>query len=392
MNTAFGRSLSLLLICGMLLAACQSSTLVPSPTAALHAAPIVVRTSAGSGRTGDLGGGYRDGPASEAQFRRPAALALHPSGYLLVADEKNHRIRAISPDGLVTTLAGSGPTGAVRGGYVDGPANQARFADPIGLCVGSDGTVFVADSDNQRIRAISPNGIVSTLAGSGDFGKLIGNYRDGPASEAQFNRPYDVVTDDVGNVYVADYFNNRVRCISPDGQVATLAGDGQPGHADGVGTAARLAYPNRLARDTQGNLYLTEGHSGDLGEWVSGNRVRAITPDGAVTTLAGSGAASYADGLAALAAFDTPMGVDVDAAGNVYVSEYLNHCIRIITPEGQVSTLAGRCGVSGYLDGGAGEARFSYPMDVLVSETQNLLYVADFGNHRIRTITLPPAP
>ncbi|MBM4429209.1 MAG: gluconolaconase, partial [Chloroflexi bacterium] len=158
---------------------------------------------------------------------------------------------------------------------------------------------------------------------------------------------------------------------------------------DGIGSAAQLAYPNRLALDREGNLYLSEGHSGDLGEWVSGNRVRRITPLGTVSTLAGNGAAGYADGTASEAEFNTPMGLDVDTEGNIYVAEYLNHCIRVITPDAQVHTLAGTCGVHGYQDGPAPSALFSYPMDVSVSETKKLLYIADFGNHRIRAVTLP---
>jgi len=384
-----GQWLPMLMILCMLLGACRSGN---APSTLPHQAPVtsaVVQTFAGSGRTGDLGGGYLDGPALQAQFRRPAALAMDAAGNLYIADEKNHRIRAISRDGIVTTVAGSGPTGPMMGDYVDGPSTRARFADPIGICVAPDGTVFVADSDNQRIRAISPDGSVSTVAGTGDYGKLIGGYRDGPSDKAQFNRPYDVELDGDGNLYVAGYFNNVVRCISPSGEVTTVAGNGQPGHADGVGTAAQLAYPNRLARDRHGSLYVTEGHSGDLGEWVSGNRVRRVTLQGEVTTVAGSGEAGHTDGPAMLAEFNTPMGIDVDAEGYIYVSEYLNHCIRILSPNGEVSTLAGKCGVSGYRDGLAAEALFSYPMDVLVSTTGSLLYVADFGNHRIRTITLP---
>jgi hypothetical protein len=381
------RSLKALVTCCLVLAACQCVGDVPSPPESTPAATATVQTVAGSGRIGDLGGGYLDGPALQAQFRRPAALAVDAVGNLYVADEKNHRIRVISPDGMVSTVAGSGPTGPVMGGYVDGPVSRARFADPIGIRIAADGTIYVADSDNQRIRVASPQGIVSTLAGSGDCAKLIGDYKDGPGHQAQFNRPYDVELDDDGNLYVADYFNNVVRRVSADGKVTTLAGNGQPGHADGIGAGAQLAYPNRLARDAHGNLYLTEGHSGDLGEWVSGNRVRKLTLQGQVTTLAGSGAAGYADGPALLAEFNTPMGIDVDIEGNVYVSEYLNHCIRTITAQGQVSTFAGKCGVPGYKDGPAEEALFSYPMDVLVSETEQVLYVADFGNHRIRSIT-----
>jgi sugar lactone lactonase YvrE len=349
---------------------------------------LLVSTVAGSGKVGDLGGGYADGPALQAEFRRPAALAMDAAGNLYIADEKNHRIRVLSPDRIVSTLAGSGPSGAALGGYVDGPATVARFADPIGLCVAVDGSLYVADSDNQRIRRVSPDGSVSTWAGSGDFVKLVGGYADGPREAAQFNRPYDVVMDDQGNLFVADYFNNIIRRIGADGQVSTLAGNGLPGHQDGSGSAAQLAYPNRLVFRS-GNLYVTEGHSRDMWEMESGNHVRKITLQGQVSTLAGSGVAGDADGPSAAAQFDTPMGVDMDAQGNLYVAEYLGHCIRIVSPDGQVNTLAGTCGTQGYQDGPATTALFSYPMDVLVSEAEHLLYIADFGNHRIRAITLP---
>jgi DNA-binding beta-propeller fold protein YncE len=398
-----------------LLAACQAGPIpqvtptIPWPTVRQG---LTVSTVAGSGKLGDLGGGYVDGPALQAEFRRPAALAMDAAGNVYIADEKNHRIRVLTRNGIVSTVAGSGPTGAAQGGYVDGPADAARFADPIGLCVAADGSLYVADSDNQRIRRIAPvgtpssfrptasacrggtarvlggNGSVSTWAGSGDSVKLIGGYLDGPGEVAQFNRPYDVAVDDQGNLFVADYFNNVIRRIGTDGRVFTLAGNGLPGHKDGPSGATQLAYPNRLILRS-GILYFTEGHSRDMWEMESGNHVRKLTLQGQVSTVAGSGAAGYADGPSAVAQFDTPMGIDVDARGNIYVSEYLGHCIRIITPDGQVHTLAGTCGTQGYQDGPATTALFSYPMDVLVSEAEHVLYVADFGNHRIRAITLP---
>jgi sugar lactone lactonase YvrE len=384
----------LLTACAMLpgpLLACQArpsrqvTRTIPWPTVRQN---LIVSTVAGSGRVGDLGGGYTDGPALLAEFRHPAALAMDPAGNLYIADEKNHRIRVLTPNGIVSTVAGSGPTGAAHGGYADGPADTARFADPIGLCVAADGSLYVADSDNQRIRRVAPDGFVSTWAGSGDSVKLVGGYLDGPREVAQFNRPYDVAADDRGNLFVADYFNNLIRRIGTDGQVSTLAGNGLPGRQDGPSGTTQLAYPNRLIL-VSGILYFTEGHSRDMWEMESGNHVRKLTPQGQVSTVAGSGAAGYADGPSAVARFDTPMGTDVDAEGNIYVSEYLGHCIRIVTPDGQVSTLAGTCGTQGYQDGPATSALFSYPMDVLVSAAEHLLYVADFGNHRIRTITLP---
>ncbi len=314
---------------------------------------------------------------------------MDAAGNIYVADMKNQRIRMIRPDGYVLTLAGNGPAGPMMGGYVDGPASAVRFADPTGLCVAPDGSIYVADTDNQRIRRISPRGEVTTLAGSGASGLILGGYVDGPALQARFSRPYDVVMGDSGDLYVADFYNHAIRRIAPDGQVSTLVGSGVWGHKDGSGQAAELAYPNRIALDQLGNLYVTEGHSRDMYERRSGNRVRKIARDGIVTTVAGSGKPDYADGPATIAHMDTPMGLDVDSAGNIYVADYLNHCIRVVTPDGYVRTLAGIARLQGYRDGAADSALFSYPMDVLVNESERLLYVADVGNHRVRAITLP---
>jgi sugar lactone lactonase YvrE len=362
----------------------QKTPVIPWPTVREG---LTVSTVAGSSKVGELGGGYADGPALQAEFRRPAALAMDVKGNLYIADQKNQRIRVLTPDRTISTVAGSGPAGAL-GGYLDGPTNSARFADPIGLCVAADGSLYVADSDNQRIRRIAPDGTVSTWAGSGAPVRAIGDYMDGPRETAQFSRPYDVAIDDQGNLYVADFFNNAIRRVGADGRVSTVAGNGLPGYRDGSGSAAQLAFPNRLVLKG-GNLYFTEGHARDMWEMESGNRIRRITPAGRVTTVAGSGAAGYADGPAATAQFDSPMGVDMDARGNLYVADYLGHCIRIIHADGQVNTLAGTCGTQGYQDGPATTALFSYPMDVLVSDAEHLLYVADLGNHRIRAITLP---
>ena len=387
------RWMCLEVLAALVLAACRgplTPTPLPSPTANPPAATAgsVVCTVAGSGKLGDLGGGYVDGPALQAQFRRPAALARDAAGSLYVADLKNQRIRKLTPAGQVVTVAGSGSAGPVQGDYVDGPVQSARFADPIGVCLLPDGRLCVADSDNHRIRLIS-NGTVSTLAGSGACGVLLGGYRDGPASEAEFSRPYDVVLGHQGDVFVADHFNHVIRRITPDGRVSTWAGNGVCGFADGPGSSARLAYPNRLAIDARGNLYFTECHSRDMYESRSGNRVRRTTPEGQVSTVAGSGKPDFQDGPAATAQFDTPMGLEVDLAGNVYVADYLNHCIRVITPGGEVRTLAGTARLEGYQDGPAASALFSYPTDVLVSPEQRTLYVTDFGNHRIRAISLP---
>jgi sugar lactone lactonase YvrE len=345
-----------------------------------------VATLAGKGKIGPLGGGFADGPALDAQFHDPMGLAIDEQGNLYVSDWGNHRIRMITPGGMVTTVAGSGTPGPY-GDIVDGPVDIARLFGPEGLTLDSQGNIYVADTLNNRIRRISPDGMVSTLAGSGPgtvYG-FDGALVDGPADTARFNDPSDVAVDAEGVLYVTDRLNHVIRKITPDGQVSTFAGSGQPGTTDGIGTAASFELPNRIAIDRKGNLYVTEGRFLDFGEQTYGFRVRKITPDAKVTTLAGTGEPGYRDGPALNAEFDVPIGIDVDDTGNVYIVESGAHRIRRISPDGIVSTVAGS-GIAGYADGPAREAMFWYPTDIAVGSAGKL-YVADWKNHRIRVIT-----
>jgi sugar lactone lactonase YvrE len=184
---------------------------------------------------------------------------------------------------------------------------------------------------------------------------------------------------------VTDRLNHVIRKITPDGQVSTFAGAGEPGISDGIGAAASFELPNRIAIDKWGNLYVTEGRFLDFGEQTYGFRVRKITPDAKVTTLAGTGEPGHRDGPGLTAEFDVPIGIDVDAKSNVYVVDSGAHRIRRISPDGVVSTVAGS-GSAGYTDGPVSEAEFWYPADIAVGP-DGQLYIADWKNHRIRVIT-----
>ena len=320
-----------------------------------------VTTFAGSGTAGSA-----DGTGGFASFNAPYGLAFDPAGNLLVADAGNHRIRKISPSRAVTTFAGSGSIGKV-----DGTGWTASFDYPVGIAVDPSGTAYVADADNHLIRKISPAGAVTTFAGTGVQG-----YQDGPGASAKFYLPTSLVIDAGGNLIVSDYGNNRIRKISPAGVVSTFAGSGNYGGTNGTGTAASFGYPQGLALDTAGNIFVA-----DLGM----NQVRRITPAGVVSTFAGSGMVGSADGPAATASFNMPWAIAVDGAGNVFVGDNRNSAVRKITPGGTVSTLAG-AGSAGFADGAGSSARFLYPWGAAADAAGNV-YVADSGNHRIRKIS-----
>jgi sugar lactone lactonase YvrE len=336
----------------------------------------VVSVLAGSGASG-----YVDGSGTAAQFSYPNGVAVDGAGNLYVADENNHRIRKISSGGEATTLAGSGGTGDSNGGYADGPGTAAQFFRPFGVAVDGAGNVYVADTYNHRIRKITSDGEVTTLAGSGASG-----YADGTGTAAQFTFPSGVAVDGAGNVYVGDYNNHRIRKITPGGEVTTLAGSGATGafnggYADGPGTAAQFYSPMGVAVDSAGNVYVAD---------MNNHRIRKITPGGVVTTLAGSGASGYTEGTGTEAQFYAPRSVAVDSAGNVYVVDNFNQRIRKITPGGVVTTLAGSgatgMGNGGYAEGPGTEAQFSNPLGVAVDSAGNV-YVTDTNNQRIRKIT-----
>jgi uncharacterized protein (TIGR03437 family) len=292
-----------------------------------------------------------------ARFNSPAGVALDNDGNVYVAEQNNHRIRKITSAGMVSTLAGN------TNGYLDATGTSARFNTPNGVAVGvSSGSVYVyvADYNNNRIRRITSAGVVITVA----------------ESFTEFDSPNDVAVDVSGNVYVSCFDNHRIYKINTSGTVSLLAGSTQ-GYREGTGAAAQFNNPNGVAVDAVGNVYVAD---------LDNNRIRRITSDGKVTTLAGSGTYGNADGQGTAAQFSEPAGIAIDAAGNVYVADFSNHRIRRITPSGMVGTLAGS--TYGYTNGTGTSAKFSYPHGIAVNAAGTLLYVGDMNNQVIRKITL----
>ena len=326
---------------------------------------VVVSTLAGSaGQTGTS-----DGQGAAARFTFPTGIAVDSSGSIYVADQSYHIIRKITSGGLVSTFAGS----AGQVGSSDGQGAAARFRGPFGIAIDSSGAIYVADSENQLIRKITPGGLVSTLAGSaGQSGSA-----DGQGASARFNNPYGVAIDSSGSVYVADSSNNLIRKITPGGLVSTFAGSVfQGGSADGQGAAARFNSPFGVAVDSSGSIYVAD--------WFN-CLIRKITSGGLVSTLAGSaGQSGFADGQGAAARFNNPQGIAVDSIGNIYVADNGNDLIRKITPWGFTSTLAGNAGQQGYTDGAP--SKFYNPPGVAV-DSSGTIYVADAYNRIIRKIS-----
>lgn len=320
----------------------------------------VVTTLAGSGRSGNT-----NGIGAAASFSLVTGLAVDAGGTVYVADQSNNRIRKITPSGVVTTFAGSGAY------YnADGVGTAASFRGPTAVAVGAAGTVYVADQYNNKIRKISPAGVVTTLAGSASWG-----YLDGPAATATFSAPVGVAVDAEGTVFVVDRDNHAIRKITPAGVVTTLAGWGYPGRTDGTGWAAGFSWPNSIAVDGAGTLYVSEQY-----------KIRKITPDVVVTTLAGASPSTRTiNGTGTAASLYNPQGVAVDAAGVTYVLDTTNSIIRKITPAGVVTTFAG-AGSLGDVDGTVVAASLSQPSGLSVDSSGNI-YVADSGNYRVIKIT-----
>ena len=309
---------------------------------------------------GAVSAGSVDGPGSAARFNSPSGIGVDPSGNIYVADAGNGTIRKISPAGVVTTLAGKAGAPYAPHTSLDGTGAAAWFGNPEGLAVDSNGVIFVV-SDNT-VRKITPSGVVTTLAGS--------------IISLEFNSPKAVAIDSVANLYVADIYD--IKRIAAAGGDSTLVAGGYLGSADGTGNAAKFYIPSGVAVGPAGEIYVAD-------TW--NHTIRKISPGGVVTTFAGTaGVMGYADGSGPAARFNFPEGLAVDAAGNLYVADSGNSVIRKITPAGVVTTVAGRAGQDGHVDGAAASALF-FGLRALALDAFGNLLVAENSNNTIRKIT-----
>ena len=341
----------------------------------------VIRTVAGSNVRGFAGDG---GSATSAAFDQPRAAAVGPDGSVYIADTFNHRIRRVDPGGAVTTLAGTGEPNFSGDG---GPAAAATLQLPQGLAVDPPGAaLFVADSGNHRIRRVDlATGVITTFAG----GPVPGFAGDGgPATAALLEDPKGVVAAPSGDVYIADSGNERLRRVDRSGTITTVAGSGATGFAGdgGPATAAQFDAPRAVALDGAGNLYVADDNN---------DRVRRIDPAGIITTVAGSGTEGFAgDGGPAVAAqLNHPRGVVVDGRGVLFVVDSMNHRVRGVDPSGFIATVAG-CGRQGYSgDGGSATVARLFEPRGLAVDPAGRLFVADSYNDRIRRVDDPrPGP
>lgn len=334
---------------------------------------------AGKGVVNTLAGrkdmGSRDDWGPNATFNYPHGVTIGPDGNLYVADRSNHRIRMVTPEGRVSTFAGTGDPGRDNG-----PRLQATFWSPVDLVFDKDGNLYV--TEEHGIRKISKDGTVSRLAGH--FAGFNGFVDNPVGTQAEFNLPHGIAYGPDDHLYVADYRNHAIRKVSLSGAVTTLAGSGAAGFADAAGRNAQFNWPVDVAVDAQGNVFVADNLN---------HRIRKLTPEGLVSTYAGSATFGFKEGVGTDAVFRDPHGIAIDEQGNLFVTDKENHEIRRIDPSRNVTSVAGNGWHlassqpnMGFRDGAADWISFDEPFGICV-DGEGRIYVGDRGNNRIRVIT-----
>ena len=329
------------------------------------------------GGNGTAGFSGDGGAATAANLKYPHGEAIDASGNIYIADFNNYRIRKINTSGVISTVAGNG-TAAFSGD--GGPATAASIYNPEGLAVDSIGNLYIADCFNNRIRKVNTSGIISTVAGNGTAA-FSGD--SSAATAASLYYPFGVALDGSGNLYISDAYNHRIRKVNSAGIISTVAGDGTAAFSgdSSAATAASLNEPYGLAFDGSGNLYIADGIN---------HRIRKVTPSGIIFTFAGNGIPAFAgDSSAATAAsLNFPAGIAFDDSGNLYIADTYNNRIRKVNTSGIISTFAGigTVGFSG--DGGAATAAKLYGPEGLAFDGSGNLYITDRYNDRIRKVSV----
>jgi sugar lactone lactonase YvrE len=339
----------------------------------------IITTVAGNGNASFLGDG---GPATKASLQAPQSAALDAAGNIFITDSNNNRIRKVDSTGVITTVAGSDSTGFSGDG---GPATSATLSTPAGIALDAAGTgiLFIADTQNQRIRKVDLSGTITTVAGNGT-NAFSGD--GGPATSASLNFPEGVAVDSSGNIFIADTSNNRIRKVDAGGIITTVAGNGNFGFSGDGGSAinASLAGPDGVALDSAGNLFIAD---------TSNQRIRKV--DHAtqnITTVAGNGNFGFSgdNGPATSASLSNPFAVAVDSAGNLLISDFGGQRVRKVDSSGVITTIAGNGTASFSGDGGsAASSGLSSPAGLAVDRLGNF-FIADSGNNRVRRVVTPP--
>ena len=343
-----------------------------------------IYTIAGIGLSGYSGD---SNAAINAQLTCPYGLVFDKKGNLYIADSNNHRIRKVDTSGTITTVAGNGTRGYGGDG---GLAVNAQLNKPFGITMDNNNNLYIADKNNNCIRKVDTSGTITTVAGTGTNG-YAGD--GGAANSAQLDFPYGVAIDSTGNLYIADNNNHRIRKVNTSGIINTVAGTGSGGYSGDGGTAvtAQLCNPCNVILDNIGNLYISD---------YGNHRIRKVDTSGIINTIVGIGSSadpnigSGDDGPATSALLANPSGIAMDSSGNLYIAEFMNNCIRKVDASGIITTIAGNRtkGYSGD-DGPATNAQLNYPAGIALDSTGSL-YIADYNNHRIRFVkafTAPPS-